>query len=257
MNYGLIGEALSHSLSPLIHRCFGNEDYGLFPLAREQLADFLETGAFSVLNVTVPYKEKVIPFCDELSVTALTCGNVNTLLKRQDGTVYGDNTDYGGMKALCAKNGISLTHRFVVILGSGGAAKTAQALCEAENATECILISRSLGASFGSYQDKELFRSAEIIINATPVGMYPRSDATPLDISLLEHTEAVIDLIYNPLPTRFLREAAARDIKTADGLWLLIEQARLSEELFQNKSIDPAINAAAFREAVATLRSTP
>lgn len=257
MNYGLLGETLRHSISPLIHRELGNEDYGLFPVVQEELAHFLETAPFRGLNVTVPYKERVIPYCDELSVTALTCGNVNTIVKRDDGSCYGDNTDYHGLKALFEKYELTPAGKAVVILGSGGAAKTAQALCEEEDAAAVTLISRSLGAPFGSYEDKGLFRSAEIVINATPVGMFPQAEATPIDTALLTNAEAVIDLIYNPLPTRLLTEAAARGIQAVDGLWLLIEQARLSEELFQERTIDSAVNEKIYALAKAELRRKP
>ena len=253
MKYGLIGKTLKHSISPEIHRLFGTADYFLKELTEDEVAVYLNHGDFSGLNVTIPYKKTVIPFCTGLSQNALRCNSVNTLIRGEDGTLFGDNTDYDGFLYMAHQAGISFFEQKVVILGSGGAGETVAAAVKDAGAGEIVMVSRKATAT--RYTDTEKYLDADILVNCTPVGMYPHSGEAPLKLQAFSRLKGVLDLIYNPLKTRLLRDAAALCIPHANGLMMLVEQARRSEELFLRKKIPQERNAAVYAKAEALIRS--
>lgn len=233
---GLLGAHLSHSFSPRIHRDLGGYTYHLFEIEENQLADFLRSNAFDALNVTIPYKKAVIPFLHALSPRAEKIGAVNTILRRPDGTLFGDNTDYDGLAFMLSSRGISPMGKKVLILGSGGASATAAALIRTLGG-DAVIISRTGENNYGNLARH---RDAEILINATPVGMYPQNGEVPLSLAELPSLKAVFDLIYNPLRTRLLQEAAARGLIAENGLSMLVAQAHRAAELFLDCSLPKA-----------------
>ena len=244
MEYGLIGEKLGHSYSPLIHRCFGDYDYRLYPLPPEEVGPLLTARDFKGLNVTIPYKQTVLPFCDEVSDTVRTVGSANTLIHR-NGRLTAHNTDLPGFLYMLKKGGISLAGKKVLILGSGGTSLTAQAACKQENARETIVVSRRGPVT---YENMALLHpDAEVMINATPVGMYPETGLSPADLSLFPHLTGVADVIYNPSRTALLRQAEERGIPRIGGLWMLSAQGYYAAELFLDKALPEDLIQKAYR----------
>jgi len=233
---GLLGKKLGHSYSPRIHSMLGDYEYGLYEKTEEELEDFVRNGSWDGLNVTIPYKKKVLPLCDELSDTALKTGSVNTMVKRPDGTVFGDNTDVYGFLSLVKKSGIEVKGRKTLILGSGGAAGAVLAALSGLEA-ETVIISRSGENNYGNL---DINKDAEVIVNTTPVGMYPDNLNSPLDISVFEGLKGVLDVVYNPARTGILLQAAERSIPCANGLYMLAAQAKKSSEIFTGTKIDDA-----------------
>ncbi len=225
---GLLGARLAHSFSPAIHKMLGDYEYRLFEVERDALAAFLRQGDFDALNVTVPYKETVIPYLNALSPRAASIGAVNTVVRAPDGTLYGDNTDYDGLAYALRAREICPMGKKVLILGSGGAAKTAAVLIR-DLGGDAVIISRT---GENNYSNLERHADAKILINATPVGMYPNNDAAPLSLAAFPDLEAVFDLIYNPLRTKLLQEAEARGIVAENGLTMLVAQAHRAAEMF-------------------------
>lgn len=253
MKYGLIGKTLTHSISPCIHKALGCEGYELRELLPGELPAFFEKRAFDGINVTIPYKEAVMPFCDELSPEARLCRNVNTIVKRSDGSLFGDNTDLGGFLFLLKTADFSLKGRKVAILGSGGAAKTVMAAAEAENAAEIRILSRS--GKYLAYENTAAYADSDFLVNCTPVGMFPHSEDCPVDLAVFSHLEGVADLIYHPGETVLLKAAKDRGIPSVGGLWMLAEQARLAEERFAGKAISEKATAKAVEAGENYLRS--
>ncbi len=226
--FGLLGENLSHSYSPAIHNALGVYEYGLFDIPQDQLDDFFRNPFFSGLNVTSPYKEKVLKYV-KADPLATKLGNVNTIYLK-DGILYGSNTDYFGFMYLLSYNKISLEHKKILILGTGGASKTVQNVAKLCHPTKIFVASRQKSKEYVSYN--ALPKDVEIIINATPVGSYPNSEDKIIDLTGFTKCEAVIDLIYNPSKTPLLLQAESLGIKTANGLSMLVAQALKSAELF-------------------------
>ena len=236
MEYGLIGAKLGHSYSAPIHAQLGDYDYRLYERTEEEFVDLLRRRDFKGLNVTIPYKQLALRLCDELSETARSVGSVNTLIVRSDGTLYGHNTDIGGFIAMTRHAGIEISGRKAIVLGSGGTSLTAQAACRQLGAREIIVVSRK-----GPVDYETLYRDhadGEIIINTTPVGMYPNNGATVVDLRRFEHLAGVLDVIYNPDRTALIMEAQSRGIPCAGGLYMLVDQAREAAELFTGHAID-------------------
>ena len=232
MKYGLIGEKLGHSFSREIHACLSDYKYELRELAREELSYFMTERDFLGINVTIPYKEAVIPYLDFVDASANKIGSVNTVVNR-GGKLFGYNTDYLGMKALIEHRGISLLGRKVAILGTGGTSKTAHTVCESLSAREVITVSRRGGDGFITYE--ELYSShtdTEVIINTTPVGMFPNSYAIPIDPLAFPSLTGVVDAVYNPQRTPLVRRARELLINAAGGLYMLVAQAYFASELF-------------------------
>lgn len=231
--YGLLGETLSHSFSPQIHAQLADYDYQLISLPPEKLDGFLREKQFRGLNVTIPYKKAVIPYLDELSPIARRIGAVNTIANR-GGRLFGDNTDYAGLKYAIARAGICLSGKKVLILGSGGTSRTAHAVAEDLGAREIFTISRS---GEDNYQNLSRHADAQIILNTTPVGMFPHNGQAPLGLAQFSRLKGVVDVIYNPLKTALLLEAEALGIPHTNGLPMLVAQAKAACEVFLQKSI--------------------
>lgn len=228
LHCGLLGEHLAHSYSPQLHAMLGSYGYALFEVPPEQLGIFLQSGSFDALNVTIPYKKSVIPYCAELSETAQKIGSVNTLLRRADGTLFGDNTDYDGFLWLLQRNGGILPGEHAVVLGDGGASKTVQTVLRSLGARVTVL-SRRGERGFDALKEQT---DAVLLVNATPVGMYPHNGERLIDLTGLPNCRCVLDLIYNPSRTRLLLDAEVRGISCENGLAMLVGQAKRAAELF-------------------------
>lgn len=241
VKYGLIGEKLGHSFSKDIHEKIGGYEYELCEIPKDNLDAFLKEAEFSGINVTIPYKEAVIPHLYELSETAKKIGAVNTIVNK-GGKLYGDNTDFYGMKALIEKNCIELSGKKVLILGTGGTSKTAKAVADSLGAKEIFLVSRGGKEDSITYEDVYLSHTdADIIINTTPCGMYPDNEAMPIDISLFKNLSGVVDAIYNPLKSKLIASAQNSGIKAAGGLYMLVSQAVYAAERFMEKPVDKSV----------------
>lgn len=240
MKYGLIGARLGHSYSCEIHRRIGNYDYQLQELPPEALADFLARRDFLGLNVTIPYKQQVIPLLDEVAEEALSIGAVNTIVNR-DGRLLGYNTDLAGMCAAMERGGLALAGKKVLILGTGGTSKTARAAAERLGAAEILRVSRSAKPDAVSYEAaRRDHGDAEILINTTPVGMFPHTEDVPIDLGAFPRLEGVMDVIYNPLRTGLLLAARARGIPAVGGLYMLAAQAVYAAALFMDRPVERA-----------------
>ena len=237
MQCGLLGRKLGHSYSPQIHNLLGDYSYVLFEKEPEELENFLKNGDFSGLNVTIPYKKEVIPYLSELSSTAQKMGCVNTVLRRSDGTLYGHNTDYFGFTSLVRHAGLSVAGKKVLVLGSGGASNTAVAALK-DLGAHPVVISRSGENNYGNLH---LHRDAAAIVNATPVGMYPNTGVSPIDLALFPHLEGVLDVIYNPARTQLLLDAEKLGIPRENGLWMLVAQAKEAAEVFTGGKISDEV----------------
>ena len=237
MKFGLIGERLPHSFSPQIHKEIAGYDYELREVARGDLDAFMTSRDFTGINVTIPYKERVIPYLYSISEEASRIGAVNTVVNR-GGKLYGFNTDIDGMRAMLLRAGIGLCGRKVLILGTGGTSKTARVLAEKEGAREILLVSRSEGEGRVSYEEAyHLHADAEVILNATPVGMFPNADAQPIGLLPFARLSGVADVIYNPLRTRLVLAAKDMGIRACGGLYMLVSQAAKAAEIFTGRHI--------------------
>jgi shikimate dehydrogenase len=229
MRYGLIGEHLGHSYSPFIHSLLGSSPYQLVSLRPEELGPFIKAGDFAGLNVTIPYKKAVMPYLDHIAPEARAIGAVNTIVRRPDG-LWGYNTDYQGFLYAAERAGISLKGKKVLVLGSGGASAAVQAAAAGAGAAEVLVVSRT-GAL--NYENVYAEKGAEIIVNATPVGMYPRNRGKLVELSRFCSCRGVIDLVYNPLYTPLLLDARELGIPFSNGLSMLVAQAKYASDLFQ------------------------
>lgn len=236
--FGLIGRKLSHSFSPQIHSFLGDYEYKLFEMEEHEVGDFLAKKDFKGLNVTIPYKKTVIPYLDKISDRAKKIGSVNTIIKLDDGSLFGDNTDYLGFKYMLLKMTDSLKGKKCIILGSGGASLTVQNVIYDMDAKETVVISRS---GENNYQNISKHFDANVIINTTPVGMYPNNGISPVNLSDFHNCELVLDLIYNPSKTDLLLQAEKLKIKCANGLSMLAAQGKYAAELFTNNKINDSI----------------
>ena len=232
MEYGLIGEHLPHSFSPEIHKKIGDYKYEIKELRPEELGGFFERRDFKGINVTIPYKQAVIPFLDEIDETAKEIGAVNTVVNRE-GKLFGYNTDFGGLKALFERAGISVFGKKAIILGNGGTSRTAEAVLKKLGAqtvlktdivpTENVITN---GEAVLSHSD------AEILVNTTPCGMFPNLSGMAADPADFPKLEGAIDVVYNPLRTDFIQRAQSLGIPAKGGLYMLVMQAILASELF-------------------------
>lgn len=247
MKYGLIGEHLKHSYSCEIHAQIADYEYELHEIPPSGLGGFLKKREFNAINVTIPYKQDVIPYLDEISDTAKRIGAVNTIVNR-NGRLYGDNTDFAGMLALAKHIGVDMKGRKVLILGTGGASKTGHALAEYMGAQSVFYVSRSGKDGSITYEQAVTEHSdAQIIINATPVGMFPKQDGRPIDISAFPKLEGVIDAIYNPLRTNLILDAQERGIPAEGGLYMLSAQAVHASAVFRDIPLDESLVDKAFK----------
>ena len=223
MKCGLLGEKLGHSRSPEIHKTLGDYEYRLYEKRPEEVEEFLRQGDYDVLNVTIPYKKTAYALCEEVTPIAHKLGNVNVVVKRLDGKLWGDNTDAYGFQKLVESVGVDIRGRKCVVLGTGGAAMTAATVLEELGAAKVVHISRTGTDNYGNLERNA---DATILVNATPVGMFPNVDAQPVSLGAFPQCAAVYDLIYNPSPTKLLAEATARGVPNAGGGLMLVEQAR-------------------------------
>ena len=252
MDYGLIGARLGHSHSPRIHAALAGYNYQLRELKEEELAGFLTERAFRGINVTIPYKKAVMPFCAELGEGARRIGCVNTIVKRSDGSLYGDNTDYYGFCQTARRAGVTFAGRHVLILGSGGTSLTAFQAAEDLGAASVERVSRSGELNYETVYRRE---ETEIVVNTTPVGMFPKNGERAVDLSRFPRLQGVVDVVYNPLRTAFLLQAAALGVPAAGGLPMLVAQARRASELFTGERIPEERMEAALREVAAEVTS--
>ncbi len=248
MDYGLIGARLGHSHSPRIHAALAGYNYQLRELKEEELAGFLTERAFRGINVTIPYKKAVMPFCAELGEGARRIGCVNTIVKRSDGSLYGDNTDYYGFCQTARRAGVTFAGRHVLILGSGGTSLTAFQAAEDLGAASVERVSRSGELNYETVYRRE---ETEIVVNTTPVGMFPKNGERAVDLSRFPRLQGVVDVVYNPLRTAFLLQAEALGVPAAGGLPMLVAQARRASELFTGERIPEERMEAVLREVAA------
>lgn len=232
--FGLIGKTLKHSWSVPIHRELGCSSYRLYELMPDELEHFLTQNEIGGLNVTIPYKKAVIPFCKSLDPYAEAIGSVNTLIQDEYGELHGYNTDALGLSYIAKRSGISFQDAKVVILGSGGTSLTARAVARTEGAREIIIVSRS---GENNYENLSCHADADILINSTPVGMYPHNGECLVKISTFSRLRGVLDVVYNPARTALLMQAENLKIPHSDGLPMLVAQAVAAEEKFFNKII--------------------
>ena len=236
MRCGLLGEKLGHSYSPAIHAQLADYAYGLYEVAPEDLPAFLTGGDFDALNVTIPYKKAVIPYCAELSPIAQKLGSVNVLVRRADGTLYGDNADAFGFEYLVRHSGIDVAGQKALVLGNGGASATIQAVLEQLGA-HVTVISRH---GPDNYDNLDRHADACVIVNTTPVGMYPNTGKAAVDLRQFPQCAGVLDIVYNPARTALLLQAESLGIPCAGGLYMLVAQAKRSCEVFTDTVIDDA-----------------
>ena len=230
MKYGCIGEKLGHSFSKEIHALIADYDYTICEVARERLDEFMREADFLAINVTIPYKEAVIPYLSHIDKSAELIGAVNTIVKK-DGNLYGYNTDFYGMTALLRHAGVDLFSKKVLILGTGGTSKTAYAVAKSSGAKDIVLASRTASSGAVLYEDVYKYHTdADVIINTTPVGMFPDIFKKPIEISAFPKLCGVIDAIYNPNKTPLILDAQKRGIKAEGGLYMLVAQAVKASE---------------------------
>ena len=237
IRYGLCGKTLKHSYSKIIHEMLGNNEYNLYSLDKDEFYEVMESRNFSALNVTIPYKTDAFDLCDVVSDEAKSIGSVNTVVNK-DGTLYGYNTDYYGFVYMLKRAGIDIKNKKVLILGSGGTSLTARAVCKGEGAREYIVVSRKGEVNYGNISKHG---DADVIINTTPVGMYPDNGRIPVDLSLFHKLSGVVDVIYNPMKTELVRQAEKRNIPCTTGLSMLVAQAVRAHEYFFDTKVDDGV----------------
>lgn len=242
MKYGCIGEVLKHSFSKEVHGALGDYRYELCEIPKNELDGFMKRADFSAINVTIPYKEAVIPHLDYISPIAKEIGAVNTVVNRE-GKLYGYNTDYHGMRALIERMGLVLTNKKVAILGTGGTSKTARVVARDLGADEIICVSRRTcegAVTYGELYEKH--SDTQVVINCTPVGMFPNSDFSPVEVDRLPELQGVVDAVYNPLNTELVRSARRGGKKAQSGLFMLVYQAVKASEFFFDTTYPPEIS---------------
>lgn len=248
---GLLGRKLGHSYSPLIHGLLADYEYRLYEQEPEDLGDFLRYGPWDGLNVTIPYKKNVAPYCAALSPLAKEVGSVNTLVRRPDGSIYGDNTDAWGFEQMARRLGVDYVGKKALVLGSGGASVTVQAVLRRLGALVTV-ISRS---GPDNYDNLERHSDAAVLVNTTPVGMYPNNGQSPVNLDRLPRLEAVLDVVYNPARTRLILDAEARGIPCESGLYMLVGQAVRAAEQFAEIKIPPETLEQVWRQVGAQMRN--
>lgn len=237
--YGLLGEKLGHSFSKEIHEAINDYKYNLIEVSKDKINEFMQKKEFKAINVTIPYKEEVIPYLSCVDEKALEIGAVNTIIN-DNGNLKGYNTDYLGLKKLINKNNIDFKNKKVLILGTGGTSKTAFVLTKDLGCSNVIKVSRNKNNDplVITYDEAQtLYNDYNIIINTTPCGMYPNDDVI-IDIDKFKNLETIIDVVYNPLNTKLLRNGKKKNIKCVNGLYMLVSQAVYASYLFINKEVD-------------------
>ena len=251
MKCGLLGRKLGHSYSPQIHSNLGDYPYVLFEKEPEEIEDFLKNGDFTGINVTIPYKKEVIPYLDELTPTARKMGAVNTVVRRADGTLLGHNSDHFGFASMVRRSGLDVTGKKALVLGSGGASNTAVAVLQ-DLGARVVIISRS---GENNYDNLLLHADASVMVNTTPVGMYPNVGTSPVDLARFPKLEGVLDVVYNPARTQLLLDAEKLGIPAENGLWMLVAQAKESAEYFTGNPISDSMIAHIHRKLSAQMQN--
>lgn len=228
---GLLGKKLGHSYSPAIHERLGGYSYVLFEKEEDELESFIMSREYDGLNVTIPYKKTVMQYMDEVSDRARKIGSINTVVRRPDNSLYGDNTDLYGFSEMVRRSGLEVYGKKAVVLGSGGASVSVCAVLK-DMGARVVVISRSGEDNYGNLERNA---DARLVVNTTPVGMFPATDAAPLDLEAFPVCEGVLDIIYNPARTRLLEQAEGLGLKNENGLYMLVAQAVRSSELFTGR----------------------
>lgn len=254
LRYGLLGERLSHSFSKTIHEQLADYSYDLIEVVPDQLADFMTVRNFAAINVTIPYKESVIPFLDEIDERAAAIGAVNTIVN-QNGRLVGHNTDFDGVAALLEKNGVSVKDKIVMVLGTGGTCKTVTAVLGALGAKKVLPVSRTGKNGALTYQKAICRDEVQIIFNTTPCGMFPLVDDAPIDLASFSQLEAVFDSVYNPLTTRLVQQARERGLVGDGGLYMLVTQAVKASEWFTGRPAKPGAAARVYSSLLCEKRN--
>ena len=234
MVYGLLGRTLRHSYSPQIHALLGDYEYRLFEVEPQDLEAFLKKREFGGINVTIPYKKDVLPYLSGISDNAKRIGAVNTIIVKEDGGLYGDNTDYDGFLRLVQKSGFQVKGKKALVLGTGGASLPISAVLSDLGAREVVFISRS---GENNYQNLSRHADADLIVNTTPVGMYPNNLKAPLSLSEFPNLSGVLDIVYNPQKTKLILDAERLGIPAYSGLLMLVAQGKRAAELFLGHDI--------------------
>lgn len=238
VDYGLIGEKLGHSYSKDIHEMLADYTYDIHPLSKEEFATFMQAKNFQAINVTIPYKQEVIPYLDEMDDNAKAIGAVNTIVNK-NGRLYGHNTDFSGFLYMLNKHNINVSGKKCVVLGDGGASKAVVAVLNKLDAKEIVIVDIVKTKSAITYE--ELFdkhTDADFIANTSPVGMYPKSDTSPVDLTKFPNCKAVADVIYNPLETKLVGQAKELGMNGVNGLEMLVAQALYAVEFFLDTKLD-------------------
>ncbi len=243
MDYGLIGEKLGHSLSKPIHESLADYAYDIHPLTRDEFKEFMEEKAFQAINVTIPYKKDVIPYLDSMDDNAKAIGAVNTIVNN-NGKLKGYNTDFSGFDYMVERHGVELKDKKVVVLGNGGAAQAIKAVVKKHEAKEMIVVDVVDDGESITYEECfEKHTDADVIINTSPIGMYPKVDASPVDLTKFPNCQAVMDVVYNPITTKLVAQARDLGMIGVTGLEMLVAQAKYAVEIFLNVEIaDDRIN---------------
>lgn len=240
MEYGLIGETLQHSFSPAIHQQLASYEYSLCPLRKEEFAPFMEARAFKGINVTIPYKQDVIPYCDAIDPLAKEIGAVNTLVNK-DGVLSGYNTDCAGFTYMLQRRSIPVRGRTALILGNGASTKTVMAALRRMKVGKVLVASRQKKDGVLSYEEANGCKEVELIVNCSPAGMYPNNGTSLLCLDGFPKLCAVVDLVYNPFWTKLLLDARRRGIPTVNGLEMLVAQAKFAAEYFTGENIEQEV----------------
>lgn len=245
MKYGLIGEKLVHSFSKEIHESFAPYKYELCEVSKSEFHSFMSQRNFKAINVTIPYKETVIPYLSFIDEKAKIIGAVNTIVNK-NGKLFGYNTDFDGMCLLLEKNNFDFKNKKVLILGTGGTSKTSYLVSEYLGAREIIKVSRFGKINYDNV--KNLHSNAEIIINTTPCGMYPNIHAKAISLDGFENLEGVCDVVYNPLKTELILEAEEKNVNYCSGLYMLVSQAIFASEIFLEKKFECDVYQTVYRK---------
>ena len=251
MKSGLLGRKLGHSYSPQIHEYLGSYSYDLFEKEPEEIEEFIRHGDFTGINVTIPYKKDVIPFLDSLSPAAVKMGSVNTVVRKPDGSLFGHNTDYFGFTSMVHRSGISVSGKKVLVLGSGGTSNTAVKALQ-DLGAEVVIVSRS---GENNYDNLHLHQDASVIVNTTPVGMYPKTGVSPIDLHRFPKLEGVLDVIYNPARTQLLLDAEEMGLPHENGLWMLVAQAKEAAEYFGGKPLSDNLIETVYKKMSAKMQN--
>lgn len=253
MDYGLIGEKLGHSYSKIIHEKLADYTYDLCPLSKEEFKNFMEKREFKAINVTIPYKKDVIPYLKEMDESATAIGAVNTIVNKE-GNLYGYNTDMPGFIYMVNQNKIQMKDKKVVVLGNGGAAQAIKAAVQKLGAREMIVVDIVPAEGVISYDECFTHHTdADILVNTSPVGMYPKVDASPVDLTAFPHCQAVLDVIYNPITTKLVAQARELGMIGVTGLEMLVAQALYAVEIFLQNDIPEEKIQEIYKEILETL----